>query len=196
MRKYALIGFVIGAVLAPLFLSSCKGLSPEELKGSLEIVEMSSKWVAKTYQPWPPKLVLVPTVSFRVKNISGKPLNYLNFNAIFKFRDDLENLGDNFLAAIRKEPIPPGEMSQVITLKSNFGVEGTSLAKFQDNPNWKTVICKLFVQSKGSIHVLLGEYEVSKEIDFKEPEPVGQEQKEAEKRTSVGPAIPGREGWV
>ena len=178
MRKNTLIGLIIGVALASLFLSSCKGIYPEELKGSVEIVEMSSKWVAKTYQPWPPKLVLVPTISFRVKNISDKPINYLNFNAIFKFRDDQENLGDNFLAAIRKEPIPPGEASPVITLKSNFGVEGTSLAKFKDNPQWKTVICKLFIQSKGSIHVLLGEYEVSREIDFKEPEPVGTEKKE------------------
>jgi hypothetical protein len=178
MRKTTILGLVIGFAFISLLLVSCKGVSPEELKASLEIVEVSSKWVAKTYQPWPPKLTLVPTITFRVKNVSDRPVNYLNFNAIFKFRDDLENLGDNFLAAIRKDPIPPGETSQVITLKSNFGVEGTSLAKFKDNPQWKTVICKLFVQSKGSIHVLLGEYEISRDIDFKEPEPVGTEKKD------------------
>lgn len=178
MRTNKMVGLAIGLSLVSFLLTSCKGVSPEELKASLEIVEVSSKWVAKTYQPWPPKLTLVPTISFRVKNVSVRPINYLNFNAIFKFRDDMENLGDNFFAAIRKEPIPPGETSQVITLKSNFGFEGTSLAKFKDNPQWKTVICKLFVQSKGSIHVLLGEYEISKEIDFKEPEPVGTEKKD------------------
>jgi hypothetical protein len=178
MRRDKLLGLVIGAALLSLLLTSCKGVSPEELKASLEIVDVSSKWVAKTYQPWPPKLTLVPTISFRVKNISDRPVNYLNFNAIFKFRDDMENLGDNFFAAIRKEPITPGETSQVITLKSNFGVEGTSLAKFKDNPQWKPVVCKLFVQSKGSIHVLLGEYEISREIDFKEPEPVGTEKRD------------------
>jgi len=178
MKRNRMLGLLIGAALVSLLLTSCKGVSPEELKASLEIVEVSSKWIAKTYQPWPPKLVLVPTISFRVKNVSDRPINYLNFNAIFKFRDDMENLGDNFFAAIRKEPIPAGETSQVITLKSNFGVEGTSLAKFKDNPQWKPVICKLFVQSKGSIHVLLGEYEISREIDFKEPEPVGTEKKD------------------
>jgi len=178
MRKHTIIGLAIGIVLTSLFLSSCKGISPDELKASLEIVDVSSKWVAKTYQPWPPKLTLVPTISFRVKNVSDRPLNYLNFNAIFKFRDDLENLGDNFLAAIRKEPIPPGGTSHLITLKSNFGVEGTSLAKFKDNPQWKPVVCRLFVQSKGSIHVLLGEYDISREIDFQEPEPVGTEKKD------------------
>ncbi len=178
MRRNAVLGLVIAIALSSLLLSSCKGVSPEELKASLEIVEVSSKWVAKTYQPWPPKLVLVPTISFRVRNVSDKPINYLNFNAIFKSRDELENMGDNFLAAIRKQPVPPGQTSEVITLKSNYGVEGKSLAQFKDNPQWKPVICKLFVQSKGSVHVLLGEYEISREIDFKEPEPVGTEKKD------------------
>jgi len=178
MRRNAVLGLVIAIALSSLLLSSCKAVSPEELKASLEIVEVSSKWVAKTYQPWPPKLVLVPTISFRVRNVSDKPINYLNFNAIFKSRDELENMGDNFLAAIRKQPVPPGQTSEVITLKSNYGVEGKSLAQFKDNPQWKPVICKLFVQSKGSVHVLLGEYEISREIDFKEPEPVGTEKKD------------------
>ena len=178
MKRKLLPGVAIAVALISLLLSACKGVSPEELKASVEIIEMSSKWVEKTYQPWPPKLTLVPTISFRVKNVSGKPLNYLNFNAIFKFRDDQENLGDNFLAAIRKEPILPGEASSAITLKSNFGVEGKSLASFKDNPQWKPMVCRLFIQSKGSPHVLLGEYEISREIDFKEPEPVGTEKKD------------------
>jgi hypothetical protein len=171
------------AVFVAFAVTSCsKPPSPEELKASVEIVEVSSKWVAKEYEPWPPKLTLVPVISFRVKNLSAKPLNYLNFNAIFKEQDAQENLGDNFLAAIRKEPIPPGETSHVITLKSNFGVQGKSLASFQDNPNWKTFVCKLFIQSKGSPHVPLGEYQISRTIDFKEPEPVGKEKKEEEKK--------------
>ncbi len=156
-----------------LFTSCARPPSPEELRSSIEIVDMETKWVAKAYQPWPPKLVLVPCISFRVKNISSKPINYLNFNAIFKFKGETENLGDSFLAAIRKEPIMPGQVSEVITMKSNYGVEGKSLATFKDNPYWKPVVVKLFVQSKGSVHVPLGEWDVSKTIDFKEPEPVG-----------------------
>ncbi len=182
MKRKSRLGVIIMVSLIALSFSACKGVSPEELKASVEIIDVSSKWVEKTYQPWPPKLTLVPTISFRVKNVSDKPLNYLNFNAIFKFRDDQENLGDNFLAAIRKEPILPGESSQVITLKSNFGVEGKSLASFKDNPQWKPMICRLFIQSKGSPHVLLKEYDISREIDFKEPEPVGVEKKEEEKK--------------
>jgi hypothetical protein len=182
MRRYALpASLVISALVLSIFPSCVKSMSPEQLRASIEVLDVQSKWVAKTYQPWPPKLVLVPTISFRVKNTSDKPLNYINFNGIFKFRDDQENLGDNFLAAIRKTPILPGELSPVITLTSNFGVDGKSLASFKDNPNWRVVVCRLFIQSKGSVHVPFGEFEISRTIDFQEPEPVGTEPKRENK---------------
>lgn len=181
MKRYTHFSLLMAILIVFSFLAACTSTNPEELKNSVEIVNVSSSWVAKVYQPWPPKLILVPTISFQVKNVSEKPLNYLNFNAIFKFRDDQENLGDNFLAAIRKEPVPPAAASEVITLKSNFGVEGKSLASFKDNPQWRPVMCRLFIQSKGSPHILLGEYEISRQIDFKEPEPVGIEKKDENK---------------
>lgn len=177
MKKVAAILILIAAALVLAFIlqkTGCiKSMSSEELKASLEIVDVDTKWVSKYYQVWPPKLILVPAISFRVKNISDKPLRYINFNANFKFKDDFENLGDNFLAAIRGDPVASGQLSNVITLKSNFGVEGKSLASFKDNPQWRIVFIKLFAQSKGSQYVLLGEWEVSRKIDFKEPEPVG-----------------------
>ena len=84
-------------------------------------------------------------------------------------------LGDLILpiAAIRGDAVPPGEASDTILLKSNYGVDGNSLASFKNNPGWKTVIVQLFAQSKGSQYIKLGEWEVSKTIDFKEPEDVG-----------------------
>ena len=172
MKKIASIILLAGGVLAALLLSSCKFMSPEELKATIEIVDVETKWVSKRYQPWPPKLILVPVVSFRVKNIGAKPLTYVNFNAIFKFKGDPENLGDNFLAAIRGKAIPPGGASDVITLKSNFGVEGKGVESIRNNPQWRPTGVKLFARSKGSQFVLLGEWDVSRTIDFKEPEPV------------------------
>lgn len=77
----------------------------------------------------------------------------------------------------------PGELSEVITLKSNYGVEGKTLQSFQNNPYWKPVIVQLFARAHGSDFVLLGEWEVSKTIDFKEDQAVTPvvEQKKSEK---------------
>jgi hypothetical protein len=39
-------------------------------------------------------------------------------------------------------------------------------------------VVRLFAQSKGSQFLPLGEYEISRRIDFVEPEPVGMDKKE------------------
>ena len=176
MRKFvvALIFAVIALLMA--FILTKTGLlqtiTPEELAASIEVLDVETKWVEKYYQPWPPKLTLVPSISFRIRNLTDKPLKYVNFNANFRYQDDYENMGDAFLAAIRNVPVQPGEISDVIFLKSNYGVEGNSLASFKNNPQWRLVNVTLFAQSKGSQFITLGKWEVSRKIDFVEPEPV------------------------
>jgi hypothetical protein len=180
MKRYAL-SVVILCALTLTAMPGCKSMSSEELKNSLEILDYQSVWVSKYYQPWPPRLILVPQISFRVKNIGAKPLNYVNFNAVYNFKGDPENFGDAFLAAIRGQAVPPGETSPVITLKSNLGVDGKNLAGIRDNPAWKQAEIRLFASSKGSMPVLLGVFDVSRDIDFKEPEPVGDRKDEIKK---------------
>lgn len=171
-RKLAVI-LVLG-VLSLLFQAGCKSMTPDELLSTIEITDIETKWVTKYYQPWPPRLILVPQISFRVKNVGEHPLDYVNFNAIFKFKEATDNFGDAFLAAIRKDPVMPGDKSDPITLTSNFGVDGKDLQNIRENPEWKPTEARLFALSRGSQPVLLGVYDVSREIDFKEAEPVEQ----------------------
>jgi hypothetical protein len=163
---------VLAAVVLAV-LPACKTMSSEELKASIEVVDYTSAWVSKYYQPWPPRLILVPQISFRIKNIGAKPLTYVNFNAVYQFKGDPENFGDAFMAAIRGKAVPPGGTSDLIVLKSNLGVDGKNLAGIRDNPQWKLAYVRLFAISKGSSPVFLGVWDVSRDIDFKEPEPVG-----------------------
>jgi len=184
MKKFGIAAIFSVIALLMAFGFKKTGLmnttTPEELEASFEVMEVETKWVEKYYQPWPPKLILVPAISFRIKNLTDKPLKYVNFNANFRFKDDYENLGDAFLAAIRSVPVKPGDISDTILLKSNYGVEGKSLASFENNSRWKLVDVMLFAQSKGLI-INLGEWDVSREIDFKEPEPVGKKNPEEKK---------------
>ncbi|MFQ6038125.1 MAG: hypothetical protein ACE5LV_05855 [Candidatus Aminicenantales bacterium] len=187
MKNWAFILAVIalGALVAIVahFTGLWKTMSHEELQGAFEIIDVETKWVEKLYQPWPPRLVLVPAISFRIKNISDKPLKYVYFNANFKVRDDISNLGDGFIEAIRGEPLMPGETSEPILLKSNFGFDGSNLEHFKTSPFFqsKVVDVKLFAKSQGSQYIPVGEWEISKTIDFKEPEPYGMEPEEKPK---------------
>ena len=163
--------FIVVASIAH-FTGMLKTMSHKDLEGSFELLDVETKWVEKSYQPWPPKLVLVPAISFKIKNVSEKPLKYFYVNANFKFRDDVANLGDGFIEAIRGEPLLPGNTSETILLKSTFGIEGQNLEHIKNNPFFqsKVVDVKMFAKSQGSQYIPVGEWEITKNIDFKEPE--------------------------
>lgn len=166
-----ILGIIVAAVSH--FTGLWKTMSHKELEGSFELLDIQTKWVEKTYQPWPPKLVLVPAISFKIKNVSDVPLKYVYVNANFKFRDDVANLGDGFIEAIRGEPLMPGETSETILLKSTHGLDGQNLEHFKTSPFFqsKVVDVKVFAKSQGSQYIPVGEWEISKNIDFKEPDP-------------------------
>lgn len=179
--QISLLGLAVLISLPAVFNSACaKSISSEELKASIELVDVKTSWEKKYYQPWPPKLILVPSISFKVKNIGENPLKYVYFNGIFKSEGDKENLGDNFVAGIRGEPVMPGEISDTITLRSFQGVEGQNLAHFKNNPAWRLVQVKIFVKSTGAEYIPIEEYDISRTINFQEPEPVGMEPKKKE----------------
>lgn len=180
MRKTAAFILVLGA-LALLVPTGCTRMTPQALKASIEITDIETKWVSKLYQQWPPRLIVVPQISFRVKNIGATPMTYVNFNAVFNFKGDREELGSNYLAAIRGKAVPPGGTSDPITIKSSFGVDGKDLKTIQTSPAWKQVEVRLFAQSRGTQHILLGTYDVSRFIDFKEDAPIEPKKDEAKK---------------
>jgi len=177
MHKKTTILFSLGLKTLLIFSlvmgSGCTSMPTEELQASVELVDIETGWEKKYYQPWPPKLILVPAISFKLKNISEKPLTYIYCNAIFKFIDENENLGDNFIAAVRGESLQPGASTDSIKMLCYLGVEGKNVAHFQQNPAWKTAQVKVFLKSKGSQYILMAEQEISRTINFKEPEPVG-----------------------
>jgi len=140
------------------------------IKDCIEIVGVETKWVKKYYQPRPPKLTIVPTISFRIKNVSEEALRKINFIAKFKFAGG-GDLGDCLLTTLEELPLLPGEVSDVITLMTRLGVAGKSVSHFRNSRHWKVVAVKVFAQSVGSRRNLLGEWKVSRIIDLKSPSP-------------------------
>jgi hypothetical protein len=180
MKRTALSVVILG-VLTLIVLPGCKFMSNKELRSSIEVLDFESKWVSTFYQGWPMRLKLAPQISFRVKNLSVKPINYVNFITNFVSKADQKNLGSGLLAAIRGKALAPGELSNKITMTCDVSVEGKNKKDFETNPGWESYQVKLFAQSKGSQPVLLGIFDISRDIDFKEDEPVGPKPGEVKK---------------
>ena len=178
-KDFASVAVLAAAVGLALFSQTgCNSMDVEEVKASIEITDVSTSWTMKEYRQWPnPKLTLVPTVTFRIHNLTSDTLKYININAIFREENAVENLGDQFMSVVRGEGIPPQGYSDYIVLKSNFGVAGTNLEAFKTNPLWRTYDVRLFAQMGGSRHVPMGEWKVSRQIDFKEDTAPVQEKK-------------------
>jgi hypothetical protein len=182
--KLSLKALVLVSALGLGLMACLKAPTAAEVKAMMDITDVTTKWVAKAYTPWPQRLILVPTISLRVKNIMNKPLKFIDINAVFAFKGDPQNLGENFRMVIDSTPVRPGEKTQLFTFISPYGFDGRNLTFIKNHPWWnsKVVEAKIFATTKGSGPVLLGTWMMSKDIDFKEPETPGQ------KKVDVNPA--------
>lgn len=158
---------LIAAFFASIILAVLLSLTETPIKdiaNSIEIVDFKSKWVQRYGIVGPHEVLLVPAISFRVKNIGDKPLKYINFNAVFIRKPTGIKLGSAFIAGIRGKALKPGEVSDPIEMVSVAGYIASSLKAFIDNPFWEPVECKLFV-NKGEEFALIGVFDVEQRIE-------------------------------
>ncbi len=160
---FAIFSVIVVVIMIFFVRSTIKeSWKEQELLAALKINLEDSFWVKK--QGLHNETIIVPAISFSVKNISNRPLAYVSFNAIFFFNDSKEDLGDGFQISFKK-PLQPGQTSNPILIKSSFGYKASSLqAFFKNRLNWKSVSARLFARVGNTSYVLLGTYPVKQEV--------------------------------
>jgi hypothetical protein len=141
-------------------------LSPQQLKSSLEFFEISSQWVVNEQinDEDFKGVILVPEVSFRIRNIGKKDLSYVFLLGVFRFMDNGKFIGEGYQMALRK-PLPPGGETARITLKAGFGYRASAVEAFEKNrENWRNSQCDLFVKSHNSGLTAVKTFYVSRRI--------------------------------
>ena len=69
---------------------------------------------------------LVPSVSFKLKNVSGTQLGTLQVNALFRrATKDNDEWGSGFVRVTGAEGLAPGATSRPVTVNSQLGYTGT-----------------------------------------------------------------------
>jgi len=160
-----MITILIGILLIFVFYNNVikVSMSTEEVAKSIRIVETDSIWVDKRVTPY--EVIIVPTITFKVKNTGKRPLQYVYFEGVFEFVESGEKLSDGYTPALKDKPLNPGEVSDDITIKSYFGYRASSKEAFIKNiKNWKKVKVKIFAKTKNSQFVLLGVYHIKQKI--------------------------------
>jgi len=143
-----------------------KPITVEELKSSIQISGISSQWIAnkKVNEDDFKGIILVPYISFYVKNIGERDLKHIFFLGVFKFVNTGKFIGDN-LKMVLKQPLKPGQKSKKIELVAGFGYRASSKEAFEQNKrNWETSLVELYIKSKNSKLIFLKSFYISKKI--------------------------------
>lgn len=155
-----------GLVLLFKFAIVDNSMSGETLRSSVELFDISSQWVdrAKTSLDDPRGVIIVPEVSFRIRNIGKQELKYLYVLGVFRFVDNGRTIGEGYRMTLR-DGLPPGGESERITLTCGFGYRASNARALQKNPqDWLDAMAEVFIQSRNSPMLALKTLYVSRKV--------------------------------
>lgn len=133
-----------------------------KLAHSIRVENPDSIWVNKVVTR--KEVVIVPSITFQVKNVGAEPLKNVYFKGIFKYTDTGEILSEGLIPALNKE-LAPGETGAPIKVQAEFGfAAATHQGFYLENRRWQQVKVELYAKSKTSQYALLGIYPIKAKI--------------------------------
>ncbi len=135
--------------------------SENNLADVVEVVVTDSGWIYKTLEG---KNVLVyPSITFKIKNTGDKTLSKLGLKGVFRFEKNGERFNFGYPAV--KGDLEPGKESEEITIRSEFGIQASSLQALYNNMfEWDEVTVKLMIKVITSKFESIGEFPVKNEV--------------------------------
>jgi len=143
-------------VLLPI---ACMGCGPTvDLTKGLEFVDVSTGLLDQGIVNGQNKLV--PSITFKLKNVSDQNLVALQINAMFrKVASPNEDWGTGFVVVSRSDGLPPGATSKPITITSNLGYTGLE-------PRAEMLNNKAFVDSRVELAAKYSSIQWARIADF------------------------------
>jgi hypothetical protein len=147
-----------------LGLLAASGCAPTvDLKQNLEIVDLTTGWFDAGVVNGKNKLV--PSVSFRLRNMSDQSLTVLQINALFRRVNDPEEWGSGFTTVAGSEGLGPGATSPVIVVNSQLGYTGTETrSEMLKNSQFVDAKVQLFAKYASIQWQLLNEYPIERDL--------------------------------
>ncbi len=135
-------------------------VSPDELKESIEIFEMDSKWVFKeeVHEKDFDGIIMVPQLTFRVRNIGKRELSHVYMLSVFRVRNRAKALGEASVIAMRNGLKPGGE-TEPLVFTSSFGYRTSSKKAFARNSEeWRNSQAEVYAKSGSSSLKLINKF--------------------------------------
>ena len=134
-----------------------------DLTKGLEVVDVTSGWHDEGIVDGKNKLV--PSVTFRLKNVSDQTLASLQMNALFRRVTETEEWGSGFLPVAGSEGLAPNATSNPVTIHSNRGYTGEEpRAEMLKNQYFVDAKVELFAKYGSTQWTRIGEYPIAREL--------------------------------
>ncbi len=139
---------------------SCGGPSVE-ITEAVEVTDVKTGWFDDGIQP-DGKNRLVPTVGFRLRNMTDESVSNVQLNAVFRQIGVTEEWGSSFMRAIGSDGLEPGVADELV-LRSNLGYTSTEPRTVMlTHSQFKDVHVQVFAKHGGAQWTLLGEWDVER----------------------------------
>ena len=159
MRRYLFAA--AGLLAASLATSSCT--AGADVATALQVVDVSTGWFDAGIVNGQNKLV--PSVTFKLKNISDRPVTTLQANVLFHRVNSPEEWGSGFLKVAGSEGLPPGATSDPLTVKSDLGYTGTETrAEMLKNSQFVDAKVRILAKAGSNYWHPLGEYQIERRL--------------------------------
>ena len=163
----SLIIITIGFILFYKFGIIDQSITGEELKSSIEFFDINSQWIVKQRIDTDDfkGVILVPQISFRVRNIGKQELKNVFLLGVFSFLDTGKTIGEGY-KMIMKEPLPPEGETKRVTLTAGFGYRASSERAFDKNKkDWRNTFVEIFARSRNSRLTFVKSFYIARKIE-------------------------------
>jgi hypothetical protein len=151
-------------VIVAILTFGASGCSPTvDLTRNLTVQGVSTGWTHAGFVDGKSKLV--PTVSFRLNNLSDRTLAMLQVNALFRRTGDEDEWGSGFLTAAGSDGLAGGARTGTFTIRSQLGYTGTdSPAAMLENSHFVDATVDLFAKYGSAQWTKVGEYAIARRL--------------------------------
>lgn len=134
-----------------------------DLATAVQITDISSGWFDSGIVNGQNKLV--PSVTFRLKNVSKGRLRSIQLNTVFMLLPENEEWDATLTQGVTASGLEPGASTNPITVRGKVGFTGAQpRAEMMQHRLFKDVDARIFGKSGSNQWVRLGEYRVARQL--------------------------------
>jgi hypothetical protein len=147
--------------LAAIVLAA--GCRSREVEKDLKLTDVDTGWYDVGVVDGQNKLV--PSVTFKIQNVSAEPIDDVQINAVFRRMNEAEAWGDRLVRGIGDDGLAAGATGGALVVRSERGYTGSEArAQMLKNSEFVDAKVELFGKHGSRTWVKMGEYQIDREL--------------------------------